>query len=226
MTFFFDVDNTLTRSKTLIEPEIATALQRLINNNMVIFVSGGTYQQIRKQITFANWCLAQNGNYARYYEGMIWENKLPLLEKIYIFFHCAVIRMYVFLMKGIVGKGVWHDKGCQISYSILGHNQPTSIKEKFDPTGRFRRKLVKLFPLKRKTLQVSVGGTTCLDFNLKGQSKGDNVKRFIDMFIKEDCVYIGDALQPGGNDHSVVGVCKTIEVKNPAETLKVIKRYL
>ena len=37
---------------------------------------------------------------------------------------------------------------------------------------------------------------------------------------KDECVYYGDALIPGGNDESVIGVIETIPVVNHRDTYR------
>ena len=40
---------------------------------------------------------------------------------------------------------------------------------------------------------------------------------------KEECVYFGDMLFPGGNDESVIGVIDTEAVENPDDTLNILR---
>jgi len=72
------------------------------------------------------------------------------------------------------------------------------------------------------------GGTTGLDFFLAGHNKGVNVAHFIDRqkWNKEDCLYVGDALFPGGNDACVIGVIPTHAVGGPDETFEYIQECL
>ena len=67
---------------------------------------------------------------------------------------------------------------------------------------------------------MRTGGTTTLDFTLKGKHKGFNIARFIEKmgWKKEDCVYVGDALFPGGNDETVIGVIPTKAIHDYHET--------
>ena len=76
-----------------------------------------------------------------------------------------------------------------------------------------------------ENIEVGIGGTTCIDFFKKGNSKGDNVLEYIKRknWKKSECLYVGDALFEGGNDYSVVGKLSTLSVKNPEETYHLIK---
>lgn len=43
--------------------------------------------------------------------------------------------------------------------------------------------------------------------------------------IKDDCVYFGNALFPGGNDKTVIGVIDTFPVDNHLHTYSVLKEH-
>ena len=77
-------------------------------------------------------------------------------------------------------------------------------------------------------VDVVPGGTTCLDFFLRGKNKGYNVLRLIkkEGWLHEDCIYVGDALFPGGNDETVLGVIPTHAVKDPDETFAFVQSLL
>jgi len=132
--FFFDMDNTLTRSKSIISDEMKVALYIFSLLRDVIIVSGASYEQIIKQITPSlrkNICImAQNGNHVVYpYRNELWNNKIKDENKVEIFDHIKKIQS--FLKK--VNDDMVQDRGCQISLSCVGHNAKISVKEKFDP---------------------------------------------------------------------------------------------
>jgi len=53
-----------------------------------------------------------------------------------------------------------------------------------------------------------------------GKNKGYNVRQFIEKMAwdPDQSIYIGDALFPGGNDETVIGVIPTKAVKDYRET--------
>ena len=120
------------------------------------------------------------------------------------------------------------DRGCQISYSLIGHNEEISKKEHCDPSQEKRLGILKKFPFRSKTVEVKIGGTTCLDFFIKGYNKGKNVESLSKKmkWKKSECLYIGDALFPNGNDETVIGVVPTQQVENPKETERVIQSVI
>jgi hypothetical protein len=77
-------------------------------------------------------------------------------------------------------------------------------------------------------VDVRPGGTTTFDFTIAGKHKGFNIMRLIEKegWKKEDCVYVGDALFPGGNDETVIDVIATHAVNDPDETFRFIEQSL
>lgn len=239
---FIDMDGTLTRSRTEISKEMAEVVSQLADpfaignakdRRRIIVVSGAAFEQMEKQLgDVANYVfkMPQNGNDA-FGTGheLLWTNPLTWLEKHDIFYWC-----WEMLHRMKTPRDKWEDciedRGCQISYSLIGHNAPREEKEAFDPGGTNRRGLLEalpFLPISKTKIEVVIGGTTCLDFFREGCNKGANVKRMIEEmgWNKDECVYIGDALFEGGNDSSVVGVIETVKVSGPDEALKILTEY-
>lgn len=223
--YFFDMDQTLTRSKTEIEGDHFKLLTALSYRAPVIIVSGAVLMQMAKQIISRDvYYLAQNGNHALSSDGEeLWRKELTNDELDRITYH----------IKKLCRAGHYKQddstvqyRGCQVSFSLVGHDAQLEIKEEFDPTRSKRKGLLKAFPFDDNTLTVRIGGTTCLDYTRQDGTKGENVKHLIDDMAFENPVYVGDALFPGGNDESVVGVCDTIQVNSLEETYQFISAQL
>jgi phosphomannomutase len=207
---FLDLDNTVTESRGKISLDMYNELSK---HQDVCIVSGASREQILKQIgTLKCFILAQNGN-----DTDIWKKELTNDEREEIMSH---INQF-----GDNHPDKIEDRGCQISYSFTGHNAPIELKKSFDPTGEKRQNILTTYPLESETIEVKIGGTTCLDYYPKGFNKGSNVAKFINcmQWDKVDCLYIGDALFKGGNDETVIGVIETHQVKNHLETLAFLK---
>lgn len=210
LKIFADLDNTVTESRGKISPEMFQELSRFEN---VCIVSGAEKKQILSQIgDLKCYVLAQNGN-----DTTFWTKLLTEKERIEIMSHIQQFAE--------VGEDFIEDRGCQITYSFTGHHAPVEIKKAFDPDGKKRKEILEKYPLESETIEVKIGGSTCLDYYPKGFNKGTNVAKFIDYmgWDRNDCVYIGDALFKGGNDETVVGVIETHQVKNHLETLEYLK---
>ena len=212
----------MTRSRSVITPELKQVLTEPSYD--VVLVSGATCAQISTQMdSVPCYKLGQNGNHAENPKGTpLWEDRLSGKEKeeIYAHIHSLPRTWDVSDESDLV-----QDRGCQISYSLLGHNEVLEKKEAFDPQSELRKELLAKHPFLSDTLDVKIGGTTCLDYTAKGKHKGHYVARLIERmgWNKSDCVYFGDMLFPGGNDESVVGVIDTQSVENPGDTLRQLR---
>lgn len=229
---FFDLDNTLTRSRSPITKEMTVLLKKLSAKHEVLVVSGAEAKQIEtqlgKNLTGTYWSMGQNGNRCIDKKGkLIWENKMDWIQKFEVLNYVhTVVTKKLFPNKNV--HDLVSDRGCQISYSLIGHNEKIETKEQFDPTQIKRLQLLKRFPFKSKNVDVKIGGTTCLDFFIKGKTKGNNVGLLCKemKWKKSDCLYVGDALFKNGNDETVIGVIPTRSVRDPKETEDVIREIL
>ncbi len=236
--FFFDLDNTLTRSKSHIAPEHIPILRKLAERADIIVVSGHGEKDIRAHLTQElqgqYHILGQNGNYAETKDGkLLWNNSLLQHQKDAIHHFVAKARQHL----GLTVKDeddLVEDRDSQIAYSLIGHHEDKDKKEAFDPDHKKRHTL--LADLKEEverlatefSIEIRSGGTTVLDMFHLGKNKGYNVAEYINAmhWKKEECLYIGDALFPGGNDHTVVGVIPTHAVKDYHETYAYLTQVL
>lgn len=218
MHLFFDLDNTVTRSRTKITPELKEVL--LNTPHTIIIVSGAICSQIAWQIDGVPcYKLGQNGNHALTPDdAILWEERLSKHDEELIHTHIHSIPKTWPVSDP---NDLVQDRGCQISYSLLGHKENLEKKEAFDPHHEVRKQLLADYPFISDELDVKIGGTTCLDYTAKGKHKGFYVDRLINQldWDHRECIYFGDMLFPGGNDESVIGVIKTVSVDNPEDTL-------
>lgn len=234
--FFFDLDNTLTRSKSHIAPEHKPILRKLMENADVIVVSGHPQQDIRTHLEdlAGYYVLAQNGNFAQVPDGtLLWEHRLKegQVRAAYAFIEKA--RKYL-AYKVRDENDIFENRGCMIAFSLIGHHENQDIKDAFDPDHAKRTKLFEALhddvaELEHKAnMQILIAGTTNLDIIEKGRTKGYNINKFIKKqgWKKEDCLYVGDALFPGGNDETVIGVIPTKAVKDYRETYEYLESIL
>lgn len=236
--FFFDLDNTLTRSRSRITPEHAAILKQLSERADVIVVSGSRRSQAQNQLgpelEGHYFVLCQNGNEAVLKDGSeLWMQKPSDAQKTAII--ALVEKMKTHLALVVQDENdLIEDRGCSVAYSTIGHHEDVAKKEAYDPDHSKRRALLEYFKddvtelRETHKIEVRTGGTTCLDFFLAGKNKGSNITALLPTmkWQKEDCLYIGDALFPGGNDETVIGVIPTKSVKNPEETFAYLSTIL
>lgn len=235
---FFDVDNTITRSKSPILPEHEALLVELSRRYDMVIVSGSKQTDIWGRFTPAAegtfYTLAQNGNYAfDKNKEELWKRLLSDEQKqaIYAF----IEKMHAHTHPPVSDEhDLIEDRGCQIAFSFIGHHEKIEIKEQFDPTTAVRAGI--LSDLRDDVQQLSdvygvemtIGGTTNIDIYLKGKHKGFNAKALCELkgWNVDDALYFGDLLMPGGNDYTVVGVLPTQPVKDYKETYELLKQFL
>jgi hypothetical protein len=224
---FFDLDDTLTPSRAEILPETIPVLRELIKDREVIVVSGAQTEriinQVGKEFEDKIWLLAQNGNHAAAPGGkQLWYDEIT--DQSEIINHISKLQT---LLDSINDDMIEH-RGCQISFSCVGQHADLALKRKFDPDFSKRRSMLGKFPFDSENYEVRIGGTTNFDYFKKDKHKGTNVRRLAEAhgWDMDHCLYIGDAIFPGGNDEAVIGICDTRLVSGPHETIEVIKEIL
>jgi hypothetical protein len=213
---FFDLDGTISESKQNATNEMLIQLSRLNETKRVFIVSGAELSRMLiqtplKYVTF----FSQNGNLIYDGDKIIQQNELTNKKEI-----LEHIKMIAEKLDITITDDMIDDRGSQISFSFVGHNAPFEVKKQFDPDRSLRLKTLEKYPFHN----ALVAGTTCIDYIPK--TKGENIQHYLELRkIKlADCLYVGDALDKGCNDYSVVGIIPTFAVKSPADTLKFIKQ--
>lgn len=226
----FDMDETLTPSKGKLSLEQYSTLRALSQTRTVVFVSGAVFEQMQKQLlSFPAVYLAQNGNHAvdarTSKTRQIWNNSLSGGEIKEVEEHIKKLSQQ-FRLK-VDGTTVQY-RGAQISFSIYGHDAPIEEKKDIDPTKQKRWDMLSKVPFESGGLTVKIGGTTCLDYTSKSGTKGENVNSILQWLNVPNgkSLYIGDALNGGGNDETVKGVCDTKEVASVEDTYNFINSKL
>jgi len=219
------------------DPAHQEVFEKLCARADVIVVTGGTLEQIQHQITprfnGKYITLAQSGNQAFAKDGsVLWYEKLNQEQVDASMRFIALLREY-FNITVRDEDDIIENRGAQIAYSVLGFHEDIQKKYAFDPDENKRQAALKHFAAELDALQkigieVVPAGTTNFSFIPDGKHKGFNVERLRKQmnWNKEDCIYVGDALFPGGNDAVVVGVVPTHQVKDPNETFEFIAQML
>ena len=221
---FFDMDGTITPSRRRIGAATMRALEDL--SASLVVISGSRLEQLVWQIDGLNaTTMGQNGNHTVHPErGELWHDRLSEAERTEIFAHIALVQSkYSYAVPD--PADLLEDRGCQISYSIYGHNADPDDKKAFDGDFAKRRSILNDFPLVSDAVDVHIGGSTCLDYFRKGRNKGYNIRRLLQELAWKpvDCIYFGDALFPGGNDESVIGVMEAVQVSDPEDTVSKLR---
>ena len=222
---FFDMDQTIAPARQLILDDMFELLSHASED--IVIVSGQEVEKIRWQSNnLPAYILGQNGNHAETFDGtLLWNIPLEPHHRDQILDHISEI---IELIDHDINYD-WNpieDRGAQITFSPIGNTAPAEIKKNYDPDRLKREHLIKSIPFASQDLVVKIGGSTSLDYIHKDRHKGTNVKKLIDLmqWEKDECIYFGDGLFPGGNDEAVIGVIETVLVTDHIDTYqKVIK---
>lgn len=232
----FDLDGTLAESKQPISMKIAKELDRLMNDYTVVIVTGGTLEQVKKQVvqnlvtpvglevfscsgaTYHIYGL--DGTAQLIYEHMIkdddrWEIQSQIE---------AAARKLGYWVEVTHGNA-FEFRGSQLTWSACGQLAAVEVKSGYDPTGEKRKAIIG--ELNLPGFDVRLGGMTSIDVSLKGYDKAYAMEVLTKSGYKlDEIIYFGDQFGPSGNDLPVrkAGVlCYT--VKNWGETLKWLRDF-
>ena len=223
---FFDMDKTIAPARQPILPEMFDLLTSLSQD--IIVVSGQTVENIRWQSNDLDAIiLGQNGSHAIERDGTeLWNEPLDDAHRAEIMAH--IERLIARLPER--PREEWtpiEDRGSQITFSPIGNMAPVEEKAAYDPDRSTRESLLAQEPFVSDNVLVKIGGSTSFDYIHKNRHKGTNVARLIELkgWDKDECVYIGDGLYPGGNDELVIGVIDTIPVKDHLDTYEKLRAH-
>lgn len=235
----FDLDGTLTESKSNLDSEMAGLLSLLLAKKRIAVVSGCSYGQFQGQ--FVKFLSADNlenlflfptcaTRFFRY-ESREWqkvyEQGLTDEEKQKIF--GAFEKMFQDLEykhpEQVYGE-IIEDRGSQLTFSAYGQKAPLELKKVWDPDNSKRLRMKAVMEKYIPEFEIRVGGTTSIDVTMKGIDKGYAIAMMEEHLKvpKDKMLFIGDALFPGGNDYPVkeAGV-ECVAVKGPEECKEIIE---
>lgn len=212
---FFDLDGTITPSRQKVQPHVKKALLDL--NEPIVVISGLPKDEMIDHLDgIPAIILAQQGN-----DAPDWQNRLTYEEINEVKKYLANFVQFSIHLVYDDTQETLQNRGGLVAFSFTGHYAPYPYKYAFDPHRHFRKWILEKYPFKSETLEVQISGSTTIDFTRKNWKKGDNLKRYMELhdIDPKDCVYYGDALTPGANDESVIGIMKCVEVKNPDDLI-------
>ncbi len=221
----FDLDDTLAPSKSPMPAPVAAALRALLDVVPVCIISGGQVVQFRDQV------LAHLGASpeeltrlhlmptcgTRYYTHtggeeedwyLVYAHDLNPAQR-----EAAVVAVESEARRlGLWEEETWgpviEDRGSQITFSALGQEAPLDAKRAWDPTGEKKNTLREAVARHLPDLEVRSGGSTSVDITLKGVDKAYGMKALSEQtgIALEDMLFVGDRLDPDGNDYPVKAI--------------------
>jgi HAD superfamily hydrolase (TIGR01484 family) len=239
----FDLDGTLAESKSAITSRMAGLLVRLLDEVQVCIISGGAFPQFQtqvlehldatpRQLEALNLMPTNGTRYYLHRDGdwrEIYAEDLPEDTK---------RKVIDVLTEGAKALGLWEDKtwgdivedrGSQITFSALGQQAPVAAKTAWDPDGSKKERLRAWAAERLPDLEVRSGGSTSIDVTAEGIDKAYGMRKLMAELHVEmsDIVFVGDRLDPQGNDHPVEAMgIRSVPVKSWQDTADFVEGWL
>lgn len=248
----FDLDGTLAPSKSFLPDEMADIFGDLLDNFQVCVISGGKFGQFETQLLnglhaggtqlqklhlmptcgtqYYTYDLAGEGWQQVYAENFTEAEKQKIIAALN-----EGIDALGYREKKVYGE-IIEDRGSQITFSALGQDivaelgdEGVRLKEEWDPDSSKKNKLRDYLADRLSEFEVRVGGGTSIDITKPGIDKAYGMNKLMDLLdvAKEDILFMGDRIQPGGNDYPVkeMGI-DCIEVSDWRDTAKILTGIL
>ena len=238
----FDLDGTLTESKTDMDEEMSELLMQLLQSKKVAVIGGGKYSLFQRQLIdklktagglLNNLFLFPTTATAFYkYDGKDWQKIYSKeftkeeKEKIFSAFDKTFKELNYNHPEKVYGELV-EDRGNQVTFSFLGQEAPLKLKEKFKKEQTdLKLKIAETLQKNLPEMEVRAAGYTSIDVTHKGIDKEFGIQQISEHLgiTLENMIFVGDALFPGGNDSAVLRTgIPCVEVKNVEETKKLVQ---
>jgi len=238
----FDLDGTITESKSEMDAEMAALFSRVLNTMSIAVITGGGFERFALQFS-ALQCSPEQQRRLFFFptSGTRFYKFTDGWEQIYADEMTAEERQkikdaFVLAYKDIdyhdpevVYGEVVEDRGTQVTFSACGQEAPLEVKKAWKESHDRRPELAKALEKYLPDFEIKIPGVTSIDITRKGIDKAYGIQKIEELLSipAKEMVFVGDALYEGGNDHAVIrtGV-ETVPVANPEETKMVIKKWL
>lgn len=240
----FDLDGTLAESKQRMSSDTGVLLGGLLAHIPVAVMSGAGFPQFEKQFFPALpedcplgrlYIFPDNAAQCFVYRQGAWhaqyDNAFSPAERERI-----LAALQDALRETGLGEApvrVWgeriEDRGAEIVFSGLGQEAPLPEKEAWDPSGQKRKALRDALAKRLPEFSEATGGSTSVDITRKSITKAYGVRRLAELtdIPVSEMLYVGDALEEGGNDAVVIETgIRTHAVFGPEETAALIEEIL
>lgn len=124
---------------------------------------------------------------------------------------------------------ILEDRGSQITFSALGQAAPVDAKKAWDPTGEKKNALRAAVQPLVPDLEVRSGGSTSVDITRRGIDKAYGMRKLAELTAIpfEQMIFVGDRLDPDGNDFPVVALgIPTHAVEGWEDTARFVEGFL
>lgn len=222
----FDLDGTLAPSKSHFHERMVNMFDRLLEKYQVCVISGGKYELFQRQFltqittdpdllkklhlmptSGTRYYRFENGKWVeKYAENIAEKDKARIAKALEESLDEAGYRE-----EKLYGD-IIEDRESQISLSIFGQEivaelgeEGVRIKEEWDPDGTKKLRLRDIIAPKIPDFEVRAAGATTIDVTKPGIDKAYGMTKLMEAtgLAKEDILFMGDKIMPGGNDYAV-----------------------
>jgi HAD superfamily hydrolase (TIGR01484 family) len=240
----FDLDDTLAASKSPVQPAMAERLIALLGLVPVCIISGGQFGQFSKQVVdkltdASPAALARlhlmptcGTQYYRFVDGawtQVYAQNLTDDEKTRAVAAVESEARRLGFWEARTWGPILEDRGSQITFSALGQSAPVDVKAAWDPTGEKKNTLRAAVQDLLPDLEVRSGGSTSVDITRRGIDKAYGIARLSELtgIRLTDMLFIGDRLDPEGNDYPVLAMgVPTLAVTGWENTVEVLDELI
>ncbi|MBI4093552.1 HAD family phosphatase [Candidatus Kaiserbacteria bacterium] len=241
----FDLDNTLAMAFTPLSERTARGLSELLEKLPIAIMSGATIERME---TYVLPTLPKEAGLERLYlfpdtaaQCFVYTSGAWQRVYDYRFTKDVFEKIVETLTRGIEATGVCKDapqwgerilaRETQITFAGLGVDAPGDEKKAWDPNRKKRAILKKYLDEKLAGLPIDIriSSRTAIDITQSGVNKAEGVHWLAAHLHIEprDMLFIGDDLDPGGNDSMVIPTgIQTRETSSPEETGEIIEQLL
>lgn len=222
----FDLDDTLAPSKSAIEPRMLSAFSGLLERTSVAVISGGNFEQFEMQLlarltadsVVTEAALARlhllptcGTRYERREHGAwstVYREALSPVERDAAMSALREEAERLGLWEAEPWGEILEDRGSQVTFSALGQRAPIDAKHAWDPTGERKNALRAAVAARLPELEVRSGGSTSVDITRRGIDKAYGMRKLVEHtgIDLDDMLFVGDRLDPDGNDYPVLAL--------------------
>ncbi len=232
-----DVDETICESCQPLSKEMAAEINRLLERGFTFAVISGTKKEylmemVSSQLKGKHYLLPTTGTqcvevHSKDDHQELYKHTLTLSEKEEIMGALEKTTEKFKIESLTTKEDQIQDRETQITLSAIGRSAPREKKESYDAEGHKRREWINHIKtmLDEEKYEITIAGTTSIDITRKGLDKGWGILQFAKHLgiPSSTILFLGDKTYPGGNDYPATKVVDFVTVKNPVDTLRILR---
>ena len=227
--YIFDVDGTLTPSRLRMTEEFAKFFDEWSSKNKYYLVTGSDLEKTKEQLPIAYIDRAKSiftccGNQQWIKNELVYDNKFKVTKKLNKLLGTIMSNsQYPYRYGNHI-----EDRGSMVNFSIVGRDCTQEQREEYfewDKQSLERKIIANAIKEKFPKLDAVLGGQISIDIYPKGMDKSQIIKH-IDF---DECIFIGDRTEKGGNDYPLAKLmeetnnCKYFQTEGPEQTMEILQ---